>query len=88
MTPQEAAIELLTRRKARRNYLDYLGIASTEGKPAAHHKLMIERLQAVADADRRMALSLQMKGNEFGDIRFIFDDQDLAHGLVLRRCVT
>jgi predicted phage terminase large subunit-like protein len=59
MTPQEAAIELLTRRKARRSYLDYLGIASTEGQPAAHHRLMIERLQAVADGHcKRLMLFL------------------------------
>ena len=59
MTPQEAAVELLTRRKARRNYLDYLGIASTEGQPAAHHRLMIERLQAVADGQcKRLMLFL------------------------------
>ena len=59
MTPAQAAQELLTRRAARRSYLDYLRIASTEPEPAAHHRLMIERLQAVADGTcKRLMLFL------------------------------
>lgn len=59
MTPAQAARELLTRRQARRSYLDYLRIASSEPEPAAHHRLMIERLQAVADGTcKRLMLFL------------------------------
>jgi predicted phage terminase large subunit-like protein len=49
VTASEVAQELLLRREARRCYKTYLQIVSEEGELAAHHLLMVEKLQAVAD---------------------------------------
>jgi predicted phage terminase large subunit-like protein len=47
ISPQEAAIELLKRRQAKKSlasFIEYLGLSIV---PAAHHKLLIEHLEAV-----------------------------------------
>lgn len=51
ISPSEAAQELLRRRSARRSltsFIDYLGLSFS---PAAHHKLLIEHLEAVERGD-------------------------------------
>jgi len=48
ISPQVAALELLARRAARASYLKYIE-ETTELAPAAHHRLLIDRLQAVAE---------------------------------------
>src|SRR5437764_15335209 len=46
ISQQEAAIELLKRRQARRSLTDFAKLAGFE--PAAHHRLLIESLEKVA----------------------------------------
>lgn len=52
---QEAATELLTRRKLRKSLTDYCRLAGFE--PAKHHALLIEKLEAVARGEiKRLAV--------------------------------
>jgi predicted phage terminase large subunit-like protein len=49
ISPQQAAIELMRRRKLRNSYADFIASFNTEPKPARHHQLLIKKLQEVAD---------------------------------------
>jgi len=49
LSPVEAAVELLRRRTARRSLTEYARLCGFE--PAAHHRLLIEALEAVARGD-------------------------------------
>lgn len=48
-SPQEAARELLRRRKARRSLLGFTEEISLEPAPALHHRVLLEKLQDVID---------------------------------------
>ncbi len=54
LSPQAAAQTLLTRRRARASLIEFARLCGFE--PAAHHRLLIEKLEAVArdDIDRLM----------------------------------
>lgn len=55
----DAAAELLARRKARTSFLDYCKYINPLQKPAHHHEVIIEHLQAVANKKiRRLMLFL------------------------------
>ena len=61
MTRQEAAAELLKRRTIRRDFGSWceMALAPFGHKPAAHHRLIIRELQAVADGEtQRLMLFL------------------------------
>jgi predicted phage terminase large subunit-like protein len=47
LSPQQAAMELLARRTARRSLVEFIELVSPDTKPAAHHRLLLEHLEAV-----------------------------------------
>lgn len=48
VSPQEAAVELLARRRAREGLLSFTGYTNSAYQAAPHHKLIAEKLEAVA----------------------------------------
>lgn len=51
ISPQEAARELLIRREARRSLLSYTSIIAPDITPARHHRLLLDKLEAVERGD-------------------------------------
>src|ERR1700678_2864461 len=51
ISPQEAASELLLRRQARQSLLSFIEYLSVTPTPSAHHKLLIEHLEAIVRGD-------------------------------------
>lgn len=70
---QEAARELLRRRRARESLIDYARYTNTAYRPAQHHELIAEKLQAVerGDCKRLMIFMPPRHGkSELGSRRF------------------
>ncbi len=62
-TPSQAAAELLRRRQARvslESYIDYLDVGY---KPAKHHQLLIEKLEAVERGEIRRLMLFMPPGS-------------------------
>lgn len=57
ISQEVAATVLLTRRQRRNSFLEFSRYLNPDGEPARHHKLIIEKLQEVADGkNKRLAL--------------------------------
>ena len=71
MTPQQAALVLLDRRRARRSFLAWTEMAGY--KPQLHHRVLIEHLQAVADGVIRKLMVFMPPGaakSTYGSVLF------------------
>lgn len=51
LSPQQAAIELLRRRRARKNLIDYARYTNRAYRPADHHELIAEKLEQVESGE-------------------------------------
>jgi hypothetical protein len=63
ISPQEAASELLRRRKARTSFGDYIAYLDIGLEPARHHRLLIEELQAVERGEIQRLMVLMPPGS-------------------------
>ena len=73
VSPQEAARLLLQRRKARNSFTDYCEYIAPEEPPAAHHRLLCERLQDIVDGKLKNLMVFMPPGSAkstYGSVRF------------------
>ena len=73
ISPAEAATELLKRRHARRGLIEFSEYTNRAYRPAAHHRLIAEKLEAIEDGkiDRLMINMPPRHGkSELGSRRF------------------
>lgn len=73
ISPQEAAIELLARRKARRTFTDFCRYVEPDEPPALHHRYVCERLDKVVEGQSRRVMVFMPPGSaksKYGSIKF------------------
>lgn len=87
ITPQEAAAELLARRKARKSFADFCRYVAPEEPPAAHHLLICDALDRVIDGDLKRLMIFMPPGSAkstYATVRFpaYFVGRRKAEGIV------
>lgn len=73
LSPQEAAQELLNRRKARRSFADFCRYVSLEDEPAQHHLLICNAVDRIIDGDLRRVMIFMPPGSAkstYGSVLF------------------